>query len=170
MVNRPYGRYMGPYTGREGIEMEQEKALCPLTRGERILVAMDGSIYSDKALDQALSVARVCGSSLFAITVMDVYPESLAEAPGVEERLRKEADKILERARTKAAEQNVPCETIVHLGRNPHEFIVREAKEKEIDLIVMGTHGRSGLKKLLLGSVAERVIGHSPCAVLVTPV
>ena len=150
--------------------MAQEHAVCPLTRGERILVAIDGSIYSDKALDQALSMAKVCGSTLFAITVMDVYPATLATAPGVEGRLSKEAGRILEKARNKAAEENVSCETIVHVGKNPHEFIVREAKERDIDLIVMGTHGRTGLAKLLLGSVAERVIGHAPCAVLVTPV
>ena len=147
-----------------------EQTACPLTRGERILVAMDGSIYSDKALDQALSMARVCGSTLFAITVMDVYPATLGSAPGVEERLSREAGRILEKAKNKAAEDNIPCETIVHIGKHPHEFIVREAIERDIDLIVMGTHGRTGLKKLLLGSVAERVIGHAPCAVLVTPV
>ena len=58
----------------------------------------------------------------------------------------------------------------MHTGKNFHEVIVREAIERDIDLIVMGTHGRTGLKKLVLGSVAERVIGHVPCAVLVTPV
>lgn len=150
--------------------MAQERAVCPLTRGERILVAMDGSIYSDKALDQALSMAKVCGSTLFAITVMVVYPATLGTAPWVKERLSEEAGRILEKAKNKSAEENVPCETIVHIGKNPHELIVREAMERNIDLIVMGTHGRTGLKKLLLGSVAERVIGHAPCAVLVTPV
>jgi len=50
-----------------------------------------------------------------------------------------------------------------------NEFIIQEAKEKNIDLIVMGTHGRTGLNKLLIGSVAERVVGHVPCAVMVTP-
>jgi hypothetical protein len=152
------------------MDMEQEQTVCPLTRGERILVAMDGSIYSDKALDQALSMAKVCGSTLFAITVMDLYPVTRGTAPGVAERLSKEGEEILQRARNKAAEENIPCETIVRIGKNPHEFIVREAMERDIDLIVMGTHGRTGLKKLLLGSVAERVIGHAPCAVLVTPV
>ena len=156
------------HSKKEGIDMEQ--AACPLTKGERILVAMDGSVYSDKALEQAISMAKVCGSTLFVITVMDVYPSTLGTAPGVEERLSKEADRILEKAKNKAAEENLSCEKIVHIGKNPHEFIVREAVERDIDLIVMGTHGRTGLKKLLLGSVAERVIGHAPCAVLVTPV
>ncbi len=147
-----------------------QQAVCPLTRGERILVAMDGSTYSDKALEQALSMARVCGSTLFAITVIDIYPGTLAHGFGSDERFTKEAGEILQRAKKRAAEENIPCETIVRTGKQVHEVIVREAMEREIDLIVMGTHGRTGLKKLLMGSVAERVIGHTPCAVLVTPV
>lgn len=147
------------------------RAVCPLIKGKRILVALDGSIYSDKALDQALSMAKLCGSTLLAITVMELYPATLGSAPGVEERLSKEAGRILEKAKNKAAEDNIPCETKVHIGKHPHEFIVQEAMERDIDLIVMGAHGRTGLlKKRLLGSVAERVIGHAPCAVLVTPV
>jgi nucleotide-binding universal stress UspA family protein len=55
------------------------------------------------------------------------------------------------------------------MGGKPHEFIIQEAKEKEIDLIVMGTHGKSGIKRVLMGSVAQNVIGHAPCPVLVVP-
>ena len=55
------------HSKKEGIDMEQ--AACPLTKGERILVAMDGSVYSDKALEQAISMAKVCGSTLFVIIV-----------------------------------------------------------------------------------------------------
>jgi len=157
-----------PRPGKEGTDMEQ--AVCPLTRGERILVAMDGSIYSDKALEQAISMAKVCGSALFAITVIDIYPGSLTHGFGSDQRFTKEAGEILQRAQKRTAEEKIPCETIVHTGKHVHEVIVREAIERDIDLIVMGTHGRTGLKKLLLGSVAERVIGHAPCAVLVTPV
>jgi len=76
---------------------------------------------------------------------------------------------FLEEVKDRAAKENIPCETIVHIGGQPHEFIVQEAKDKNIDLIVMGTHGRTGLNKLLIGSVAERVVGHAPCAVMVTP-
>jgi hypothetical protein len=154
---------------KEGIELVQERGICPLTRGERILVAMDGSIYSDKALDQAITMAKVCGSTLFAVTVMEVYPATLRNVPGVEERLLKEAGRILEKAKNKAAEENLSCKPIIHIGSSAHKYIVQEAKERGIDLIVMGTHGRTGLKKLFMGSVAERVIGLAPCAVLVTP-
>lgn len=149
--------------------MTQETVACPLTKGKRILVGVDGSKYSEKALDQAISMAKICNSTIFAISVVGVYPETLAEAPGLEEKMSNETREVLERARDTVAKENIPCETIVHIGGQPHEFIVQEAKEKDIDLVVIGTHGRTGLKKLMMGSVAERVIGHAPCAVLVTP-
>ena len=114
-------------------------------------------------------MAKVCNSELFAITVIDLYPEVLEVAPALQERLSKESREILDRAKERAEQGNISCETIVHIGGQPHEYIVREAKNRDADLIVMGTHGRTGLKKLIIGSVAERVIAHAPCAVLVTP-
>jgi len=149
--------------------MEQEQTVCPLTKGERILVAMDGSKCSEKALDQAISMAKICNSTLFGISVIELYPGQMEVAPALVEKLSAETREILERVKDRAAKENISCETIVHIGGQPHEFIIQEAKEKNIDLIVMGTHGRTGLKKILMGSVTERVIGHAPCAVLVTP-
>jgi hypothetical protein len=142
---------------------------CPLTKGERILVALDGSKHSEKALDQAISMARQCNSRLFAISVIDMFVESLALAPALEEKMAKETRELLDRAKAKVEKEHIPCETIVRTGGHPHKYIVEEARAKEIDLIVMGTHGRTGLKSVLMGSVTERVIGHAPCAVLVTP-
>ena len=149
--------------------MGEEEFACPLTKGERILVALDGSIYSEKAFDQAISMATVCNSSLFAIFVVQAYPASLKPGPGTEGRIKNEAEEFLEKAKEKAAKQDVSCETIMHVSGQPHEFIVKEAKERNIDLIVMGTHGRTGLKKLIMGSVAQKVIGYAPCSVLVVP-
>jgi nucleotide-binding universal stress UspA family protein len=142
---------------------------CPLTRGERILVALDGSVHSAKALDQALSMAKVCNSKLFLISVVDLYPEVLEKAPAAVETLSAEVGEILKRGKEMAEKEGVECETIVHIGSKIYDFIVTEAKEKNVDLIAMGTHGRTGLKGFLMGSVAQRVIGHAPCAVLVTP-
>ena len=120
-------------TKQEVFEMGDEQLTCPLTRGERILVAVDGSIYSERALDQAISMAKVCNSSLFAICVLESYPKSLAPGLGVEEKIKKEAGGLLEKVKEKAAEENVSCETIVHVGGQPHQFIVKEAKERDID-------------------------------------
>ena len=149
--------------------MGEEQSVCPLTKGERILVALDGSIYSEQALDQAISMATICNSVLFAVSVVEAYPKSLNSGPGIKEKIEKETRKYLERVERKVAKQNISFETIVHVGRQPHEFIVKEAKKRNIDLIVMGTHGRTGLKRIILGSVAQKVIGYAPCSVLVVP-
>jgi nucleotide-binding universal stress UspA family protein len=151
------------------MEKTQNKCPCPLTKGERILVAVDGSPHSDKAVDQAISMAKVCHSTLFFISVIALYPETMEIAAALEEDMSKETRRVLDKAQQHARHEDVPCETIVHIGPEPHKFIVQEARNRNADLIVMGTHGRTGLKRLLLGSVAERVLGHAPCAVLVTP-
>ena len=152
--------------------MEQAQPACPLTKGKRILVAMDGSKYSKKAFDQAMSMAKICKSTLFVICVINLYPEVEEILLALEEKetVIKGTRELLEGVKDRAAKENIPCETILHVGGQPHEFIIQEAKEKNIDLIVMGTHGRTGLSKLLIGSVAERVVGLAPCAVMVTPV
>ncbi len=149
--------------------MEQLVCECPLTRGERILVAVDGSAFSDTAVDQAISLGGICNSEIFVISVVDLYPEQMEVAPALVEKMSKEVRQHLDRAQKKVDESDIPCETIVHMGGAPHQFIIQEAKDKEIDLIVMGTHGRSGIKRVLLGSVAQNVIGHAPCPVLVVP-
>jgi nucleotide-binding universal stress UspA family protein len=154
---------------REVIKMTEKVPGCPLTRGERILVALDGSENSERALDQALSMATICKSKLFVVSVVDLYAEVIAEAPDLEEKMSEKAEKTLEWAKQKAEKKNISCETIVHIGRPVYEFIVKEAQERKIDLIVMGKHGRTGLKRLLMGSVAERVIGHAHCAVMIIP-
>ncbi|CAB1083775.1 hypothetical protein D1AOALGA4SA_11311 [Olavius algarvensis Delta 1 endosymbiont] len=142
---------------------------CPLTRGERILVAVDGSAFSDMAVDQAISLGRICNSEIFVISVVDLYPEQMEVAPALVEKMSAEVRDHLDKAKQKVDEAGIVCETIVHMGGNPHEYIVQEAKDKGIDLICMGTHGRSGIKRILLGSVAQSVIGHAPCPVLVVP-
>ena len=149
--------------------MTQEEFSCPLSKGEKILVAVDGSVFSDAAVDQAISLGGICNSQIFLISVVDLYPEQMEVAPALVDKMSTEVRQHIDKAKQKIDEANIPCETIVHLGGKPHEFIVQEAKERAIDLIVMGTHGRTGVKRILMGSVAQNVIGHAPCPVLVVP-
>ena len=151
--------------------MGRAKPVCPLTKCKRILVAMDRSKYSEKAFDQAINIAKICKSTLFVVSVIDLYSEveEIVLAFEKKGKLLKGTKDYLEGIKAIAIKENIPCETIVHIGGQPHEFIIQEAKEKNIDLIVMGTRGRTGLEKLLIGSVAERVVGNAPCAVMVTP-
>ncbi len=149
--------------------MAQMKCVCPLTRGERLLVAVDGSAFSDAAVDQAISLGVICNSQIFVISVVDLYPEQMEVAPTLVEKMSQEVRQHLERAKKKIKKADISCETIVRMGGQPHKFIVQEAKERKVDLILMGTHGRSGIMRMLMGSVAQNVIGHAPCPVMVVP-
>ncbi len=149
--------------------MAQENCVCPLTRGERILVAIDGSEFSDAVVDQAISLGGICRSEIFVISVVDLYPEQMAVAPALVEKMSSEVRAHLDRAAQKIEKAGIPYETIVHMGGKPHEFILQEAKERSIDLITMGTHGRTGLRRVIMGSVAQNVIASSPCSVLIVP-
>jgi nucleotide-binding universal stress UspA family protein len=146
-----------------------DQQACPLVKHEKILVPLDGSENSARALTQAIYLAKSCGSKIYLLTVIYQNPEYFAWVPVFEEKLEKEAKELLERAKREVEKEQVPCELLIRTGEQPYEFIIREAKDKKTDLIIMGSHGRSGLKRMLIGSVAAKVIGHAPCAVMVIP-
>jgi len=143
--------------------------LCPLGKHERILVATDGSEYSEAAVTQAIALASKCRSTLYVLTVVEVNVEFMGIAPALMERLDKEAKTIIDNVQTKAAEANIECNPLVRHGEQPYKFIVDIAQQEGIDVVVIGTHGKTGLKKLLMGSVAAKTIGYAPCPVLVIP-
>jgi nucleotide-binding universal stress UspA family protein len=151
------------------MEEKHTQGTCPLMNCERILVAVDGSTHSFRAVDQAIGMAKICHSTLFFLSVIALYPEMMKLADAVEDSISAETRRVLDEVEEKARQEKVSCETILQIGPEPHKFIVQEAIDRDVGLIVMGTHGRTGLKRLLMGSVAERVLGHAPCAVLVTP-
>ena len=150
--------------------MVLDELACPISKGERILVALDGSEFTDAIVDQAISMGRICNSVIYAISVMVFFPESLAIAPQLEEEMAKKTKEFLEKVKNKVEKENLTCETIVRLDPQPYLPIVEEAKKKNVDLIVMGTRGMTGLKRVFLGSVAQKVIGYAPCPVMVVPV
>ncbi|MCS7102325.1 MAG: universal stress protein [Candidatus Korarchaeum sp.] len=148
----------------------------------KILVPMDGSDHSFKALEVAIEIAKRFGSKLTVLYVSSlsfiplVAPETpfIASMPIVNPsefiRLRdaesKAAEELLSRAEVMVREQGVEVGRMRREGHVVQE-IVRAAKEGGYELIVMGTKGTSGIKELLLGSVAEGVVRHAPCSVLV---
>ena len=71
--------------------------------------------------------------------------------------------------KSRASKENVECETIVHEGEEPFRYIVDEADRRKAEMIFMGRYGRTGLKRLLMGSVTAKTIGHSTCKVMVVP-
>jgi nucleotide-binding universal stress UspA family protein len=133
---------------------------------ERILIATDGSRYSNAAAAKAIDFAKSYGGELKVVSVVDVPPEFYAEAPNVLDGMIAKAKGHTRDLKTRAESAGISAETFVGEGE-PFRFIRDLAIKQKVNIIIMGSHGRTGLKRLLMGSVTERVIGHAPCPVLV---
>ena len=140
---------------------------------ERILVPTDGSDVADAAAAHAVAMAAAVGARLDVLYVVDadamglVRPAQL-DADEVRTSLSEEGERTAGAVVEAAAEAGVEAETVVRVGA-PDEEIGAYAEEADVDVIVMGTHGRSGLDRVILGSVTERVIRGSKIPVLAVP-
>ena len=143
--------------------------ICPTTRVEKILLSIDGSEYSEGAIREAIKLAKKCSSKLAVLSVIDTNPEFDALAPQLMEKKEKEARQNIDAVQARARQEGIDCDTIVHEGEEPYKYIVDEAIKSKSTMIIMGRRGRTGLKRLMMGSVTARVIGHAPCNVLVVP-
>lgn len=133
----------------------------------RILVPTDFSETSNEAVRQGVALARACGSGFILLYVGHALSEVAAQFPlGLEASLMDAERERLLKILSPADQAAVHPEFVMCVGQ-PAEEIVRCAGERDVDLIVMGTHGRGGVSHLLLGSVAEKVIRTAPCPVLV---
>jgi universal stress protein A len=138
----------------------------------RILVATDFSDASEDALAYARMLADAFGASLHVLHVLEdlaahawtteVY---VAALPGVHEEMERQAHDRLQQLLSEEERARYRAELVLRFG-SPFVEIVRYAREHEIGLIVLGTHGRGALAHMLLGSVAERVVRKAPCPVL----
>ena len=143
--------------------------VCPTPGFEKLLVATDGSEFSKAAVQEAITIASACSSILSVLLVFEVSAEVELWDVLSTERLEKQMRNYLEGIKAKAVRAGVKCDVILHLGDEPYKLIVAEAKKRKISTIVMGSHGRTGLTRLMMGSTVQRVIGHAPCKVLVVP-
>ena len=142
----------------------------------RIVVGVDGSALSDAALRQALELARLSGGTITAVTVtepstmvMPALDMVAVDTTNLYQELEKAhatmAEKVLEQARAVAGTTAIGA---VHLpGRHTADGILDAAEMAGADLIVMGSHGRRGLGRLLLGSQAAEVLSRSKVPVLI---
>jgi len=135
-----------------------------------MLVPCDFSGYSTLALDQAVELGEKLGAKLvllhsYWVSVSTVAGDYWVVPPDFRERLREGAGAELEKLRQRAQAAGVACE--IRLAASPPvEAILEAAEALPADLIVMGTHGHTGLKHVVLGSTAERIVRLAPCAVL----
>ncbi len=143
-----------------------------MTRISRILVPTDFSPTADAALDYAFGLAEKFGASIQLLHVLEdpfVYEGIsgegyIAEAPAIRTAMLNDAHAKL-RQRAGAGGPKIKVEAEVLFGHGARS-IAEYAAERVVDLIVMGTHGRTGVAHLLLGSVAERIVRTAPCPVL----
>jgi nucleotide-binding universal stress UspA family protein len=143
--------------------MEMEKV-------KNILIPTDGSDCSLRAAELGISLAKILGAKIFVIYAIDpVILEQLTRdvgKKGVEKELKEKGQRYLNHAAKLAEKEGLKAEAILAKGE-PHDQIVHFAKSKGVNMIVMGTYGRRGMKRILIGSVTERVIEYAPCPVLV---
>lgn len=136
---------------------------------DNLLVASDGSQFSNGAVREALKLARECLAKLTVLTVVESNPEYESYAPDAIEKIEKDARAYAETVKKRADGEGLACEILVRRSTAPYEVIVEEAQKAGAEVIVMGWRGRTGIKRLLMGSVTARVIGHSTTSVFVVP-
>ena len=135
----------------------------------KILVAVDGSDESMDAADLATSLSKEYNAELYALHVMraDVDLFGPHETSEFITSMKNEGETYLNKVKLKANQKNIQIKTEIISSMNISGGILDYAEENNIDLIVIGTRGRSGFKRLLLGSVASHVITYAHCPVLV---
>ena len=134
---------------------------------EKILLSTDGSEYSRRATVRALDFAESYGTDLDVVSVVEIAEEIYSIAPQVVEDKVQKTEKYLAGIRKQAESRGLKGMDFVRDSSEPYNKIIELAKKGNIGLIVLGSHGRTGLKRILMGSTAERVIAEAPCPVLV---
>ena len=142
-----------------------------------ILIATDGSDLAEKAVSHGLSLAKAVGAKVTALIVeapFNVFsvPESQIRQMSAAfaehaEHVKQHAAKVLNRIADVANAAGVPCDTVQLEDDQPYRAIIKTAEDKGCDVIVMASHGRSGISAVLLGSVTNKVLTHTHIPVLV---
>lgn len=143
---------------------------------KRILVATDGSTLSKKAVGSAISMAQLTGADLVALKVTPRYPQSYFEGglalqaneiARVEKQWADQGQAVVDAVGKLALSKGVKTKAITVRSDLVSEAVIASAKKHKCDLIVMASHGRRGIKRLLLGSETQQVLTHSHIPVLV---
>ena len=138
-----------------------------------ILIPTDGSEMAELAVTHGLSLAKFVGAKVTIIIVEESPPGWLSYARVAEasaayaEQIKQHAASVLVRVANTAQRAGVPCDTVQVDDVQPYEAIIATATDRGCDLIVMASHGRSGLSAIVLGSVTSKVLTHTKTPVLV---
>jgi nucleotide-binding universal stress UspA family protein len=143
---------------------------------KRILVATDGSKLSNMAVEHAINLADITGAEVVALKVVPRYPQTYfeggvalaaAEVSRIEKQWNEEAMEAVNAVKAAGQKLEVKVKPVTVKSDLIAEAIIAAAKRNKVDLIVMASHGRKGIKRLLLGSETQQVLTHSHIPVLV---
>lgn len=141
---------------------------------KHLLIATDGSELADKAVTHGLALAKALGAKVTTVTVSEPWTNFLTGEVGAtfpveeyEQAAESNASAILAAVDKRAEAAGVSCEKRYVKDQFPAEGILEAAEEGSCDLIVMASHGRTGVQRLLLGSQANKVVTHSKVPVLI---
>lgn len=143
---------------------------------KRILIATDGSSLSDKAVASGLQLAALCDARVVALRVVPRYPRNYfdgglpvdaTEIKRIEQEWSEKAQETLDKVRRQGTDEGVLVKTVVVKADLVAEAVIATARKNNCDLIVMASHGRRGMKRVLLGSETMNVLTHSEIPVLV---
>ena len=143
---------------------------------KRILVATDGSTLSKKAVASAIDLAALSGAELVAVKIAPRYPQSYfegslplstTEVSKIEKQWTDAAQKVVDGVAKAAQAKGVSVKSVVVKSDIVSDALISASKKYKVDLIVMASHGRRGIKRLLLGSETQQVLTHASVPVLV---
>lgn len=143
---------------------------------KRILLATDGSKLSQKAVEHALNLADLTGAEVVALKIVPRYPQTYfeggvalaaTEIARIEKQWQSEAMETVNAVKAAGQKREVKVKPLTAKGDLVAEAVIATAKRQKCDLIVMASHGRRGIKRLLLGSETQQVLTHSHIPVLV---
>lgn len=138
----------------------------------KILIPTDGSKYSEKALLHALSIAQVSNAEIIALSVMENdFTSSISSIDVINEvnnLLREESNKNLQKLLNFRDAHGYDVDINIKIAEgSPVKSIMKTVEDENIDLVVMGSSGKTGFNKMILGSVADKVADNVPCSVLI---
>ena len=143
---------------------------------QRILIATDGSTLSRKAIDSGIEMAELTGAQIIVLKVVPRYPVSYFEGgvalsvnnvANIEKQWAEAAQAVVAAVKAKAEAKGIKAKAVTHTSDLVAESIIAVAKKNKCDLIVMASHGRRGIKRVLMGSETMHVLTHSHIPVLV---
>ncbi len=133
----------------------------------KILVPVDGSAYSLKAVETACDLAKAQPSSSLVLMAVGIELPELEEGRYIADKMKAQAEAALAKAKEVARKCGAVGDVLLVTGASPADEIVRVAKDEKADLVVIGSRGLAGKTMSFLGSTASKVVTYSPCSVLV---